>query len=319
MPAFRRPREHRVIVIEVLALSRRARAAVGDVDRHAVGELGERHAVARIAGPRDDRRQRGAIDAQDVRVDRAGVALHPRLDRDVDAAALLDEAHGLFVGLDDAGEAAKLRGHVGERGALVGGKRARARRRRIRTPCPTPAAGANRGQREQVQHEVLGGDAGRHRAVQLDAQHFGHRDPHGARHERVGHVGRADAERDAAERAAVRRVRIGAGDELARQRVALRHHRVRDALRAGVVRVARREVAQVAVLGEPMARDESAVRVRQPAHAADEPAAHVHRAPVHVGQMVLERDDGVRIVQRRASRRTRGRAGARTCRCSTRG
>ena len=155
-----------------------------------------------------------------------------------------------------------------------------------------------------MQHDVLGGDTRRNRAVQLDAQHFGHGDPDGAGHERVGHVGRADAERDAAQRAAVRRVRIGAGDELARQRVALRHQRVRYALRARVVRVARREVAQVAVIGEPMARDESAVRVRKPAHAADEPAAHVHGTLMHIGQVILERDDGGRIVQfeRRAER-----------------
>jgi hypothetical protein len=65
--------------------------------------------------------------------------------------------------------------------------------------------------------------------------------PHGPGDEGVGHVGRADAEGHAAQRAAVRRVRIGARHQLPGQRVVLGHHRVRDAgdvaavVRAGFV------------------------------------------------------------------------------------
>ena len=44
--------------------------------------------------------------------------------------------------------------------------------------------------------------------------------------ERIRHVGRADAECDAAQRAAVGRVGVRPDDDLARQRVSLSHHRV---------------------------------------------------------------------------------------------
>ena len=76
-----------------------------------------------------------AIDADRVGIAGARVAAHPRLEHEVDLAALLEEAHRLFVGLDDAGEAAELGRHVGQRGALVGRQRAHHRRRRTRTPC----------------------------------------------------------------------------------------------------------------------------------------------------------------------------------------
>ena len=100
---------------------------------------------------------------------------------------------------------------------------------------PTPAPARIARQREQMQHDVLRGHARRaagHRSSMRSDLRHGH--AHRAGDERVRHVGRADAERDAAERAAMRRVRVGADDDLPRQRVALGHHRVRDAVRAVV-------------------------------------------------------------------------------------
>jgi hypothetical protein len=99
-------------------------------------------------------------------------------------------------------------------------------------------------------------------------------------------------------RAAVRGVRIGADDELPRQRVALGHDRVRDTFGAGVPRIACIEIAlQITVLDQSMASHERPMRGRHRAHATHEAPAHVHRTAMHVGHVIFERDDGARIVK----------------------
>ena len=147
-----------------------------------------------------------------------------------------------------------------------------------------------------------------------------HGDAHRAGDERVRHVGGADAEGDAAERAAVRRVRIGADDDLARQRVVLGHHRVRD---AGDV---------AAVVGGGLGFGQRAVRAQA------DGARRTRAAPRHIAATFGTRPPRTcaglsatyevwsskatmrrRIVQAPATRRRSHRAGARTCRCSTRG
>ena len=58
-------------------------------------------------------------------------------------------------------------------------------------------------QREQEQCQVLRSGARRQRSGDLDAQHLRSTELDGAGHERIGHVGRPDANRDATELAAV--------------------------------------------------------------------------------------------------------------------
>jgi hypothetical protein len=64
-------------------------------------------------------------------------------------------------------------------------------------------------------------------------------------------------------RAAVRRVRIGADQQLAGQRVQLGHHRVREAFRAGVAGVSGLQRLQITVVLQDVAIGEVAVRARQ--------------------------------------------------------
>ena len=82
-----------------------------------------------------------------------------------------------------------------------------------------------------MQHDILGADARGQRAGYLDAQGLRHGEPHSAGDKGVGHVGGSDAEGDATERAAMRSMRIGANNQLARQGVVFRHQRMRNALR----------------------------------------------------------------------------------------
>jgi hypothetical protein len=75
---------------------------------------------------------------------------------------------------------------------------------------------------DQVQDEVLGTDAGRELALDLDLDRAGNLDVQDAA-ERPdgGHLGRADAEGQGAERAVARGVRVGADDHVAGPHVAV--------------------------------------------------------------------------------------------------
>jgi hypothetical protein len=112
---------------------------------------------------------------------------------------------------------------------------------------------------EEVQHQVLRRHAGRQAAMELDAKSPGHCQAHEPGDHRARYVRRPDAEREAAERAAMRRVRVGADHELAGQRVVLRYHRVANPFRA----FAR---GQVAVIAQAMRAREVLMRLRQIAH-----------------------------------------------------
>ena len=155
---------------------------------------------------------------------------------------------------------------------------------------PTPAPARMSGSASRCSTRSFALTPGGSRAVDLDAQHLGHGKAHRAGHEGIGHLGGADTEGDAAQRAAVRRVRIGADDQLARQRVALGHQRVRDALRTFALGLQ-------PVVDQAVCRDEFAVRLGQPAHAADQAARDVHGAALDIGVVVLEADDAAGIVQ----------------------
>ena len=165
-------------------------------------------------------------------------------------------------------------------------------------------AGADRRLRQQVQHDVLGGDAGRQLALELDAQHCGTRQAHRAGDEGVGHVGGADAEGHAAQRAAVRRVRIGADDHLARQRVVLGHHRVRDAGDRCCRRRRGLGFGQRAVRRRPCRAANSRCARNIAAHVAAPGRRARGPGSGHVGGVVLEDDDASRLVQRAARRRS---------------
>jgi hypothetical protein len=69
---------------------------------------------------------------------------------------------------------------------------------------------------DDVQNDVLGVDAGRQLAVDLDAADLEGAQRHRLRGEHVAHLTRTNAEGDRAERAVGRRVRIAAGDRGAR-------------------------------------------------------------------------------------------------------
>ncbi len=88
----------------------------------------------------------------------------------------------------------------------------------------------------------------------------------------------------------MRRVRVRAHHQLARQGVLLRHQRVRDPFRAFAAR-------QVAVVAQPVRPHEGAVRVGQGADLRQQAALDMRLAAVGVGVVVLEAQDGVGLVQ----------------------
>ena len=101
---------------------------------------------------------------------------------------------------------------------------------------PSPAL--KNGLRQDVEHHVLGADAVAQRAVEDEARRLGDGDAHVLGEPGVGHVGRADAEGEAAERARHAGVRVGAGDELPGERDLLDDLVVADGFRAHELAVA---------------------------------------------------------------------------------
>ncbi|SOY63139.1 hypothetical protein CBM2587_B60170 [Cupriavidus taiwanensis] len=302
--ALRGPVQDLVIAVEVLALAGGAGAAVGNVHRHALPQRRQRHAVARVAGAGHHGAERAAVDRKRGGEGGAVIAAHPGLDLEVEPAPLAEKAHGLRVGRDDAGEAAQLGAHIGQRGALVDRHCADHRPRELEYLADA-GAGLDVGPGQQVQHHVLGRDARRQRAVQphQDALRQGH--AHGAGHEGIGHVGGADAERHASQRAAVRGVRVGAHHHLARQRIAFGHHRVRDPRRMAGRGAARLGLGQRAMAAQPVVAHEVPLRRAHAGDVVDQPAAHMGRAFADIGGVVLEHHDAVRVfeLQRLAERR----------------
>ena len=99
-----------------------------------------------------------------------------------------------------------------------------------------------------MQRDVLRRHPGFELAVHVDAPHFQRGKRERLRREHVAHLRCSDAERDRAERAVRRRVRISAGDRLARLRDALfRPDDVNDAL-APRIRIEKSDTVFAAVL-----------------------------------------------------------------------
>ena len=88
--------------------------------------------------------------------------------------------------------------------------------------------------REEREHDVLRRDAGRPRALEVDADRGRDLHAHVAREPRARDVRRADPEREAAERPGVRRVRVGSDDDLAGERMSLEDEGMADALARAV-------------------------------------------------------------------------------------
>ncbi len=248
--------QHLGVHVHVGALAAGARAAVRDVDAHlalALAQEAQGHAVAGVARGRDHGLDVGEIDGEAGGVAGVGVGVHgagAHRGR-VEAALAGDGGDGGLVGGDDPGEAAGLDGHVGEGGALVDGEPGDAFAGELEHLADALALAEVR-KREQVEHHVFGANAGAQPARELDAHALGHAHAHVAGQPGIGHVGRADAEGEAAEGAGHARVRVGAGDELPGQGDRLEHLGVADGLGAGGAAVA----FDLAVEGEAVAAGE---------------------------------------------------------------
>ncbi len=285
------PAQHLVVVVEILALAGRAGAAVGNIHRHRLRQRAGRDAIAGVARARHHGRDGSGVDADHVAVAGAGIAAHPVLDHEIHAAPRLEEGHGLVVRLDDAGEAAQLRDHVGQRGALVDRQAAHGAAGVLEHHANGPA-GADRIHLQQVEHDVLGGHARGQCALHLHAQGLRHLAAHVARHPAIGKIGGAGAERQATERTRMGRVRIGAHHHLARQRVLLGHQRMADAFRA------RHVAGQRVVRAHRVVVREAAMALHQVGHARQQAVAHMREALRRQHQVILEGDDVVGLVQR---------------------
>jgi hypothetical protein len=154
-----------------------------------------------------------------------------------EAALLHEVVDDHLVGLDDPGEAARLDRHVRERRALV--------ERHARTPSPAnsrtlpmPSPVLKNGCARMWSITSFAQTPGAELARQLEARRLGHGDAHVARVPGVGHVGRADAEGEAAERARHARVRVGPDDDLPGEGDLFDHLVVADGLGADELPVA---------------------------------------------------------------------------------
>jgi hypothetical protein len=93
------------------------------------------------------------------------------------------------------------------------------------------------------------------------------------------------------------RVRIGPDHHLAREGVVLGHHGVRNARDVGAVVGGGLRLGQRAVAAQSIGRHEIALCLDHAVHVGHQAAAHVRRALLHIGRVVLEHDDARRIVQ----------------------
>src|SRR6185437_5135734 len=154
--------------VHVLLLAGRARAGVRNVDRDLVGQLVHRDAVARIAGQREHWPERCGVDLDDLDVPGAGIrcqAIAQRARGLVGDAALRDQIFDrALIRRDDAGEGAHLGRHVGHRRAFVHRERLH-RLAGVLDDLPDRRAALDVWMTKDLEHEVLGGDVVRLRAV----------------------------------------------------------------------------------------------------------------------------------------------------------
>ena len=132
-----------------------------------------------------------------------------------------------LVGGDEAGLGARLDRHVGERQARVHRQRLDRRAAELERLVGGAVGAEPADERED---DVLGLDAGRQRAADLDAERLGHAQPGLAGRHADRHVGRAHAGGEGAQRAGRARVGVGADDDVAGLGEALGDALVADAL-----------------------------------------------------------------------------------------
>ena len=212
---------------------------------------GQRHALAGVGAPRDERRDLGGVERDDlvelgvVVGDEArpvGDRLVPRLTlRRVRAA--LDVVERRLVGGDEAGLGAPLDRHVADRHAGFHRQLADGLAAVLHDVALAAAGGLLR---DEGEDQVLGGGALGQLADDLDGHHLGPRLRQRLGGEHVLDLAGADAERDGAERAVRGRVGVAAHDRHARLGEAeLRADDVHDAL----VEVAHRVDPDAELLG----------------------------------------------------------------------
>ena len=169
---------HSVVEDQVVDLTRRAAAAVGDVDGDladlvhigAVGGIG-RNSDIRIPGMGDHRANAGEIEGMaapvitslGIRTDRGSLEFRPRKLRPVRQNPVV----GLVVGLDDPGSRRTLGGHVGERCALVHGQVRESRSAELHHPLEGLLR--LRKLQQHVEHQVFGRDVVSQAADQVEA------------------------------------------------------------------------------------------------------------------------------------------------------
>ena len=239
LPLLQRELEDLGVHVHVGLLAAGARAAVGDVDLRAGQRSRSGTPLRGSPGVATIGSRVRQIDLERREVLRVRVRLHDPLAHVLgDEPALLHEVvDDDLVGLDDPGEAAGLDGHVREGRALVERHRPDAvagELEHLADPLPR----LEERLAEDVEHDVLRADAVREEAGEDEARRLRDGDADVLRVPGVRHVGRTDAEREAAERARHAGVRVGTGDELARERELLDHLVVADGLRADELAVA---------------------------------------------------------------------------------
>ena len=192
-----------------------------------IGDAGvDRQRVVRGRAPGDDRRDGSRIE-RDLAVERgAGIArqCRPVLDRALECLALrrigtaLEIGEGRGVGRDHAAAAAGFDRHVAEGEAAFHRQRADGAAGEL-DGMALRAVGVHA--RDDGERDVLARNAGRRRALDIDAHPLRLLLPDRLRHQDVRDFRRADAEGVGAEGAVRRGVAVAAHDEQARQRQAL--------------------------------------------------------------------------------------------------
>ena len=216
----------------------------------------QRHALAGVGAPGDERRHRAGVEDDLLVVLRVGVGDEglPVRHRGIPLRALrrlgaaLDVVEGLLVGCDQPGLRAPLDAHVADRHPalhreLLDGRAA------VLDDVALAAAGA--GVRDEGEHEVLGGDARGEAAVDRDGHRLRLVLHQGLGREHVLDLRRTDAEGDRTEGAVRAGVAVTADDRHARLgETELRTDDVDDAL----VEVAERVQPDAELLGVPAQR-----------------------------------------------------------------
>ena len=205
---------------------------------------------------------------------------------------------GAFTGIvrpDDPGEGADFRGHVGQRRPLVERQGLNRLSRVLDNGADGPTLPHKR-LAQEVEHQILRGDVGGQPAPDSHEDRLGNAEPRVLREPRGAQRRGADAERDAADRSAVRCMTVAPHDELARQRVALEHLRMTDGLRAGP-REPARTTRQLVVEPEPVFPRELFLATLQVQRQVEQPVglSLLRHRQVEECQMVAEDEHRPRI------------------------